>query len=115
MPVFESLWKSVGLGDVDQQELENKLMENTTLGAVIPRTGGLRKLRWKISGKGKRGGIRVLYVDFPVHRQLHFISLIKKSEKENLTANDKKIIRRLIKEIEENLSKRSLQIEKQKR
>jgi hypothetical protein len=38
MPVFDSLWKSVGLGDEDQQELENKLLGNTSSGAVIPGT-----------------------------------------------------------------------------
>jgi hypothetical protein len=112
MPVFDSLWKSVGLGDEDQQELENKLLENTSSGAVIPGTGGLRKLRWKIPGKGKRGGVRVLYVDFPVYKQLHFVSLLKKNEKENLTSDDKTIIGKLIKKIEESLSKRSFKIEK---
>lgn len=111
-PMFYSLWKSVGLGDEDQQELEIKLLQNTLSGKVIPGTGGLRKLRWKIPGKGKSGGIRILYVDFPVYRQLYFISLIKKNEKENLTAKEKNLFSKLIKEIEENLSKGSLKIEK---
>jgi hypothetical protein len=102
---FNLLWKSVGLDDGDQQELENKLLEDTLSGSVIPGTRGLRKLRWKIPGKGKSGGVRVLYVDFPFYKQLYFISLIKKNEKENLTSSDKKIISKIIKEIEDNLKK----------
>ena len=102
-PDFDSIWRSAGLSDDDLRTLESELLENPAKGNVIPRACSLRKLRFKIPGKGKRGGIRVLYVDFPKYYELHFIYLIKKNEQENITAQDKKIICKLIKQIEANL------------
>lgn len=60
-------------------------------------------MRWALPGMGKSGGIRILYVDFPEHEVLYFISLIKKNEKENISKEDKKIISQIIELIEKNL------------
>jgi hypothetical protein len=59
------------LFDADEQKaLEDYLAYNPGAGDVIPGTGGVRKLRWRIEGRGKRGGARVIYfyhnADFPV-------------------------------------------------
>lgn len=97
---FDNLWKTTGLDNEVQIKIENALCENPSCGKVIPGTKGLRKLRWKIPGKGKRGGIRILYVDFPIKSKLYFISLIKKSEKENISQKDKIIINKFIEELE---------------
>jgi hypothetical protein len=61
-------------------------------------------MRWVLPGKGKSGGIPILYVDFPSHELLYFISLIKKNEKENISKEDKNTISRIIVSIEKNLS-----------
>ena len=60
-------------------------------------------MRWALPGMGKSGGIRILYVDFPDHEVLYFISLIKKNEKENISKEDKNTISRMINLIEKNL------------
>lgn len=97
---FWKLWRETGLGDDDIKEVEDFLIKKPDYGAVIKSTGGLRKLRWGMKGKGKSGGIRILYADFPKHERLYFITLFKKGEKADLSMNDKNIIARKIKEIE---------------
>jgi hypothetical protein len=103
---FWKLWNSIGFDDDDIKELEDFLIEKPNSGNVISGTNGLRKLRWQRQGIGKRGGIRVLYVDFPKYEQLHFISLLLKSERDNISDKDKKIISKLIKDIENNLEEK---------
>jgi mRNA-degrading endonuclease RelE of RelBE toxin-antitoxin system len=49
------------LSDDEYLELQAALVQNPEAGAVIPETGGVRKLRWGVSGRGKRGGLRVIY------------------------------------------------------
>lgn len=49
------------LGDEEYREFQNFLMEKPDAGDVIRETGGLRKVRWSAGGKGKRGGVRVIY------------------------------------------------------
>lgn len=49
------------LADEEYRELQTALVNRPHLGAVIPGSGGLRKMRWSRPGRGKRGGIRVIY------------------------------------------------------
>ena len=49
------------LTDDEYSELQFFLISNPETGAVIPATGGVRKLRWRRAGRGKRGGYRVIY------------------------------------------------------
>ena len=106
---FDTLWKSIGFDDGDLREVETFLIVNPQYGKVISATGGLRKMRWALPGIGKSGGIRILYVDFPEHEVLYFISLIKKNEKENISKEDKKTISQIIELIEKNLRTRKEQ------
>lgn len=49
------------LSDEGYRALQSAILSEPTQGAVIPRTGGLRKIRWAVQGRGKRGGVRVIY------------------------------------------------------
>ncbi|WP_234393746.1 hypothetical protein [Fangia hongkongensis] len=49
------------LSDDEYAEFQSYLAENPLIGDVIQQTGGLRKVRWSAKGKGKRGGVRVIY------------------------------------------------------
>jgi hypothetical protein len=49
------------LSDEDYRNLQRVLAINPLAGVLIKNSGGLRKLRWGITGKGKSGGIRVIY------------------------------------------------------
>lgn len=109
---FDSLWKSLGLGDSELREVEAFLIINPLYGKVISGTGGLRKMRWALPGKGKSGGIRILYVDFPDFEVTYLVSLIKKSEKENLSDSDKRIISDIINSIESNLKSKKIKGDK---
>lgn len=49
------------LDDDEYRGLQNHLIERPDAGAVIQRSGGIRKVRWAARGKGKSGGVRVIY------------------------------------------------------
>ena len=49
------------LSDDEYSELQHALIANPKAGAVVPGSGGIRRLRWGVAGRGKRGGIRVIY------------------------------------------------------
>jgi mRNA-degrading endonuclease RelE of RelBE toxin-antitoxin system len=49
------------LSDEGYRSLQSALLSEPTQGVVIPGTGGLRKIRWAVEGRGKRGGVRVIY------------------------------------------------------
>jgi hypothetical protein len=49
------------LDDDEYAELQQFMMANPLAGSVVRGSGGVRKLRWKRAGKGKRGGIRIIY------------------------------------------------------
>jgi hypothetical protein len=63
---------------------------------VIPGGGGLRKIRVAASGRGKRGGARVIYYWFVDDQIIEFLSVYPKNRKSNLTADDLKKLRKLI-------------------
>ncbi len=50
------------LKDDEYRELQAHLADNPEAGDIIPRSGGIRKVRWGVSGKGKRGGTRIIYI-----------------------------------------------------
>lgn len=63
-----------------QYELQLALLENPKLGAAIPGSGGIRKLRWGRKGHGKRGGLRVIYsVDWS-DRAILLLAIYAKNE-----------------------------------
>lgn len=75
-PLFTRLLADY-LTDNTYRDLQAALLENPELGDVMPGTGGFRKLRWQDScrGKGKRGGLRVIYYYLMSNRQIWFFTL----------------------------------------
>jgi hypothetical protein len=57
-------------------------------GNVIPRSGGLRKIRWAARGRGKRGGVRVIYFWWMAGDKILLLDIYAKNEQENLTATE---------------------------
>jgi len=49
------------LSDDEYFGLQNFLLQNPESGKVVPGSGGIRKVRWAMSGRGKSGGVRVIY------------------------------------------------------
>lgn len=94
---FRSCWKAMGLDDSDLLTLEKILLDNPQRGDVIEGTGGARKLRIKLSdNKGKSGGGRVIYLDVFEKERLYFLFAYPKNVQENLTADQKKSIAKMI-------------------
>ena len=80
------------------RELQNALVDDPARGKVIPGTGGLRKFRWSGSGRGKRGGIRVIYYWIRERDWILMLLAYPKAERDDLTAEQKRILRRLVEE-----------------
>lgn len=89
------------LSKSDFETFEWNLVKNPQLGAVIPKLAGLRKIRLKAPNKGKSGGFRVDYLDVPEKGKLYLIVLYAKNVKADLTAEEKKIISHLVKQLKE--------------
>ncbi len=58
--VFTRLIQSL-MTDEEYADFQTALVERPEMGDVIPASGGLRKVRWRMQGGGKRGGVRVIY------------------------------------------------------
>ncbi len=103
MPEFDKKWANIGLNDEDLRKLQFEIFSNPKLGEVIRGTGGLRKMRFALEGKGKSGSIRVLYVDFVIYEKIYLITAYHKSQKVNLSETERKNIKKLINLLEMSL------------
>lgn len=72
------------LADEEYRGLQLALLLRPEQGSVIPGTGGLRKLRWRAKGRGKRGGARVVYFWIPSEDTIFMLLLYEKSIQEEL-------------------------------
>ncbi len=77
-------------------ELVGFLAANPEAGDVIAGTGGVRKLRWAAKGKGKRGGVRVIYYHHSEAIPLFLLNVYAKSEKDNLTKAERNEMKKLV-------------------
>jgi hypothetical protein len=86
------------LGDDEYQELQNRLAASPELGDLMPGTGGFRKLRWTDPGRGKgrRGGLRIIYYYFLSDQVIWLMTLYGKDEASDLTSNEMKALNRAL-------------------
>ena len=83
------------LDDESYRELQNVLIRDPETGDLIPRTRGLRKVRWKAPGRGKRGGLRIIYY-LVTSEEIFMLYAYAKNEQEDLTADQSKRLRNLV-------------------
>ena len=81
------------LSDDEYAELQQSLIGRPEAGDVIPGSGGVRKLRWKIDGRGKRGGLRVIYYLRSREGQIWMLTLYAKNVETDISARVLKKIR----------------------
>lgn len=93
---FRKCWKAMGLDDTQLPMLEEALLENPQIGDVIEGTGGARKMRIQLEGRGKSGGGRVIYVDIFEKEHLYLLFAYPKNVQENLSPEQKKAISKMI-------------------
>ncbi|MBR5970718.1 MAG: type II toxin-antitoxin system RelE/ParE family toxin [Lachnospiraceae bacterium] len=101
--VFSRQWAELGLSEEDLRQLQNRILDNPKIGAVIPGTGGVRKVRLAFPGRGKSGSGRVCYVDFAVCEVVFLMAAYGKGKKENLTDEERNDLKKLVALIEKNL------------
>ena len=101
VPMFTRKWKELGLNDENLRELEKILLENPKVGDAIQGTGGIRKIRIPLENVGKRGGGRVIYVDIELKETIYFINVYAKNEKDDLTEEEKKAFKAIVKILKE--------------
>jgi hypothetical protein len=85
------------LTDDEYAKLQRALIENPEAGDLIPDSGGVRKLRWGGTGRGKPGGIRVIYYARIRQGHIWMLTLYAKNVMENISA---KVLRRIKEEID---------------
>lgn len=86
------------LSDDEYRLLQNVLIKNPEIGKVMKGTGGLRKVRWGIKGKGKSGGIRTIYYWFKANEIILMLLIYQKNEQDNLTTAQTKILKKIVDE-----------------
>jgi len=103
LPAFERN-RSSYLTDEAFRGLQNAMLKNPEAGDVITGTGGLRKVRHGdvTRGKGKRGGLRIIYYWWELKRQFWLFTLYDKDELDDLSPKEKAVLKTLLKqELEE--------------
>ena len=83
-----------------RREMEAAIVAAPEAAPVIRGTGGIRKLRWAGSGRGKRGGIRVIYFWHADPEAAYMLTAYAKADRDDLTAADRRALVRLVTAIE---------------
>ena len=86
------------LSDDEYRELQKALIADPQAGDVIPGSGGVRKLRWRAAGRGKRGGYRVIYFAKAIEGVIWMLTMYPKNVVETIPAH---VLRQIRKEIED--------------
>ena len=94
-PIFTKRVKTI-LKDEEYRLLQNEIIIKPESGKIIPGSGGLRKIRWSGSGRGKRGGSRLIYYWFRGDEIILMLMIYTKNETEDLTKDQIKILKSLV-------------------
>lgn len=86
----QSIWS-----DDQYQDFLVYIANNPSAGDVVPGSGGARKIRWTGKQKGKRGGVRVIYVTSR-QKEIWLLTMYAKNERENIPAHELGLIRKAI-------------------
>jgi len=97
-PTFTQMITEI-MHDEEYLGLQNLLSENPERGDLIKGGGGLRKIRYALQGRGKSGGIRVIYYWIKDRDHIYFLVAYPKSRKDNLSSKELAVLRKLVKEL----------------
>ena len=81
------------LDDETYRALQHELIQNPERGAVMRGTGGARKVRWAPKGRGKSGGVRVIYYYRSASGCCYMLFIFAKNEQDNLTAQQRSTLK----------------------
>lgn len=98
-PLFEASIQGL-LDDEGMRHLERELLEDPQRGDVVAGTGGVRKMRAAVPGRGKRGGARIIYFVVAMRNRIYFLLAYAKNQKVDLTAAEKRTLRAFARKLE---------------
>lgn len=78
------------LSEAERADVSAMLAQNPECGDIIQGTGGLRKVRIGVDGRGKRGGARVIYYYYDAAMPLFLLEIFAKNEESDLSADDRR-------------------------
>lgn len=94
-PIFTRRIQDI-LGDDEYRLMQDQLVQRPDAGKIIPGSGGLRKLRWSASGRGKRGGARVIYYWLVSNEALLMLYAFSKNEQDDLTPDQLRQLKKIV-------------------
>lgn len=97
------------LSDQEKEDLIAYLAEYPNAGTLMKNAGGIRKLRWAQSGRGKSGGIRVIYYFHSELMPVYLLAAFGKNEKANLSKEERNLLAKSVKELVASWRKRNEQ------
>jgi hypothetical protein len=96
MPGYLRMAKSAGLSDDELDAIAAYIAENPDCGAVMPGTGGARKVRFAPSGRGKRGGFRVIHYYAADDVPVFLLAVLSKGQRSDLSKTEKNDLRNIL-------------------
>ena len=105
IPLFSKRWTEIGLDEDDLLALQIMLLKDPESGPVMEGTGGIRKVRFPLKNRGKSGSVRVCYADFEEFEVTYLITAFTKAERENLTQEEKNVLKKLVKSMKDEVAK----------
>ena len=84
------------INNVERHSIINYLAAHPAAGVIMQGTGGIRKLRWAAKGKGKSGGVRIIYYFHNESIPLFLLTLFGKGEKSNLSKTERNELAKLV-------------------
>jgi mRNA-degrading endonuclease RelE of RelBE toxin-antitoxin system len=91
------------LSAAEKDDLFDFIARNPKAGDIISGTGGVRKMRFAIRSKGKRGGVRVIYYYYNDRNPVLLFTLFGKNEKSDLREKEENILYRIVQEIKKEM------------
>jgi hypothetical protein len=98
-PTFTRLVLNL-MADDNYAAMQAALARRPDLGKIIPGSGGIRKMRWAGSGRGKRGGLQVIYYWQVADDQIWLLLVYPKNERDDLSHDEVKQLKRLVEQFE---------------
>ncbi|MFV2055693.1 MAG: type II toxin-antitoxin system RelE/ParE family toxin [Thiohalomonadales bacterium] len=94
-PIFTKIINSL-MTENDYREFQIMLIDQPDAGKIISGSGGIRKIRWSGSGRGKRGGTRLIYYWATNLDQIYMLFAYAKNECDDLTKDQLKILQKMV-------------------
>lgn len=94
-PIFTKLIQTM-MSDDEYKELQVALVKRPNLGDIIKSSGGLRKVRWNIEGRGKSSGVRVIYYWVVDDQHIRMLYVYPKGKQETLTKEQLKQLSKIV-------------------